>query len=112
MFSAFQSSTESSIINSRDNSPDPAGANKLSPEKDVDDELNVSMISLTGNNKDFQRLVDEAKAEKERIKRGPQVSLAIDTSSFIESEKSASRRNTVNQSQELFGDLPKPLPKP
>jgi len=55
---------------SRESSPvrNPKGQYLMAPEKDIDN-LEVSLIAMSANNRDFQRLVQEAKAEKEKTDR-------------------------------------------
>ena len=59
VFSAFKSESESEYEPSR-----------VNEEVAVEDNLDFNMIEMTANNTDFQRLVTEAKAEKEK-KNGP-----------------------------------------
>ena len=51
----------------------------MTPEKDIDN-LEVNLITMSANNRDFQRLVEEAKAEKEKTNQ-PTVPLSIETES-------------------------------
>lgn len=59
VFSAFKSESESSAVNE---------------EEKVEDNLDFNIIEMTANNTDFQRLVTEAKAEKEKI-NGPKLTI-------------------------------------
>ena len=106
VFSAFDDSKDddSSILSSKSNSPQKRRNYTVDNLRDIDnDDVDVNLISLTANNKEFQRLVQEAKEEKARDSRPIMPNLTIDTEqALIEEEK-----------KDAIGlDLPKPLPKP
>lgn len=98
-FSVFKSESDSSL--NLEESPSKRGA--LMSEKDIGN-IDANLISLTNQNKDFQRLVEEAKAEKNKR---VMPSLTIDTDA-IEEEQSEIRE----ESNDLVGELDQPLRKP
>lgn len=66
-FSALHPGSDSSASSrsAGGNSASSAGATTPMKEKDIDS-IDANLISLTTQNKDFQRLVEEAKAEKNK----------------------------------------------
>ena len=101
-FSAFDMNSQSSVnLQSQDDSPDKDVDDQ--PEFDVEN-VDVSLNQYQNTEQRFQRLVEEAKAEKsKKAKPALQIDVVED-----EEEKKLDESNIVRQSL----DLPKPLPVP